>query len=461
MTALGEEQDSPGHVLRLPMRRAESASPAGTRPRLPEEHRSRSHAVDAHLGRPLQGERVIERGQSRLGRRRSGRSPSTPARPQTSSSVTTSSPGTRAGAAAPPASGEGPTRLVATGSETGARELVPKAPSRIGRIAHQADRDRPARARRRGRFFSGSSPGRPGQRRAAEHRAVSSASLRRCGSGRHPRPGAMSSKRDGASDALGGSGDQRLHPGRIRSLLPPRWGRRTSRASRSRGAGGRAVARRGDPHLQRAAAAPAARARALGEFLELCFADRRLLESCGELRLYSRIRLRNMPPTRWRACRRRGAPKDAEQFRQAIREPCQTPCWKARAGRRALPRSARGLHRRPAAALARVAWRALIDERELRPYALSASSRGRGLDAPAKQAPPRKPQLRPTSRSFGRSWRCAQGRRTAPRRSATPPLREQLATQGGHRRRSSPSLTSVRALPGPGELTAHRRRLRG
>src|SRR5256712_13976917 len=28
-------------------------------------------------------------------------------------------------------------------------------------------------------------------------------------------------------------------------------------------------------------------ARALGEFLELCFADRRLLELCGELRLYS------------------------------------------------------------------------------------------------------------------------------------------------------------------------------
>jgi len=142
-------------------------------------------------------------------------------------------------------------------------------------------------------------------------------------------------------------------------------------------------------------------ARALGEFLELCFADRRLLGLCGELRLYSPgYRLESMPPNqvaRLLADEARSA-KDAEQLLdKAIREALRNPVleWEPLTDEhyRDLLELFTG---DPLQHLARVAWRALIDEDEkLRSYALSAIDLGvEALDAPAKaKAPPRKPQL--------------------------------------------------------------------
>jgi hypothetical protein len=142
-------------------------------------------------------------------------------------------------------------------------------------------------------------------------------------------------------------------------------------------------------------------ARALGEFLELCFADRRLLELCGELRLYSPgYRLESMPPNqvaRLLADEARSA-KDAEQLLdKAIREALRNPVLE---GKPLTDEHYRDLLELftgdPLQHLARVAWRALIDEDEkLRSYALSAIDLGvEALDAPAKaKAPPRKPQL--------------------------------------------------------------------
>ena len=142
-------------------------------------------------------------------------------------------------------------------------------------------------------------------------------------------------------------------------------------------------------------------ARALGELLELCFADRRLLELCGELRLYSPgYRLESMPPNqvaRLLADEARGA-KDAEQLlEKAIREALRNPVLE---GKPLTDEHYRDLLELftgdPLQHLARLAWRALIDEDEkLRPYALSAIDLGvEALDAPAKaKAPPRKPQL--------------------------------------------------------------------
>ncbi|HXL40548.1 MAG TPA: hypothetical protein VN928_08345 [Myxococcales bacterium] len=142
-------------------------------------------------------------------------------------------------------------------------------------------------------------------------------------------------------------------------------------------------------------------ARALGEFLELCFADRRLLELCGELRLYSPgYRLESMPPNqvaRLLADEARAA-KDAEQLlEKAIREALRNPVLE---GKPLTDEHYRDLLELftgdPLQHLARLAWRALIEEDEkLRPYALSAIDLGiEALDAPAKaKAPPRKPQL--------------------------------------------------------------------
>ena len=142
-------------------------------------------------------------------------------------------------------------------------------------------------------------------------------------------------------------------------------------------------------------------ARALGEFLELCFADRRLLQLCGELRLYSPgYRLESMPPNqvaRLLADEARSA-KDAEQLLdKAIRESLRNPVLE---GKPLTDEHYRDLLELftgdPLQHLARVAWRALIDEDEkLRSYALSAIDLGvEALDAPAKaKAPPRKPQL--------------------------------------------------------------------
>jgi hypothetical protein len=142
-------------------------------------------------------------------------------------------------------------------------------------------------------------------------------------------------------------------------------------------------------------------ARAMGELLELCFADRRLLELCGELRLYSPgYRLEAMPPNqvaRLLADEARAA-KDAGQLLDtAIREALRNPVLE---GKPLTDEHYRDLLELftgdPLQHLARLAWRALIDEDEkLRAYALSAIDLGvEALDAPAKaKAPPRKPQL--------------------------------------------------------------------
>ncbi|HZR11494.1 MAG TPA: hypothetical protein VFA79_23110 [Myxococcales bacterium] len=142
-------------------------------------------------------------------------------------------------------------------------------------------------------------------------------------------------------------------------------------------------------------------ARAMGEFLELCFADRRLLELCAELRLYSPgYRLEAMPPNqvaRLLADEARSA-KDALQLLDtAVRGALRNPVLE---GKPLTDEHYRDLLELftgdPLQHLARVAWRALIDEDEkLRAYALSAIDLGvEALDAPAKaKAPPRKPQL--------------------------------------------------------------------
>ncbi len=142
-------------------------------------------------------------------------------------------------------------------------------------------------------------------------------------------------------------------------------------------------------------------ARALGEFLELCFADRRLIELCGELRLYSPgYRLESMPPNqvaRLLADEARAA-EDAEQLLdKVIREALRNPVLEGKTLDDEQYRDLLELFTGdPLQHLARVAWRALIDQDEkLRPYALSAIELGvEALDAPAKaKAPPRKPQL--------------------------------------------------------------------
>ena len=142
-------------------------------------------------------------------------------------------------------------------------------------------------------------------------------------------------------------------------------------------------------------------ARALGEFLELCFADRRLLALCGELRLYSPgYRMESMPPNqvaRLLADEARAA-KDAEQLLdKAIREALRNPVLEGKPLGDEHYRDLLELFTGdPLQHLARVAWRAMIEEDEkLRAYALSAIELGvEALDAPARaKAPPRKPQL--------------------------------------------------------------------
>src|SRR5712691_6889877 len=123
-------------------------------------------------------------------------------------------------------------------------------------------------------------------------------------------------------------------------------------------------------------------ARALGEFLELCFADKRLLQLCEELRLYSPgYRLESMPPNqvaRLLADEARAA-KDAEQLlEKAIRETLRNPVLE---GKPLTDEHYRDLLELftgdPLQHLARVAWRALIDDDpKMREYALAAIDLG-------------------------------------------------------------------------------------
>ena len=141
-------------------------------------------------------------------------------------------------------------------------------------------------------------------------------------------------------------------------------------------------------------------ARALGELLELCFADKRLLALCGELKLYSPgYRLEAMPPdqvARMLADEVRAA-KDAQALVDtAIRESLRNPVFEGQPLSAEQYRDLLELFTGdPLQHLARVAWRALLDDDEkLREYAVAAIELGvEALDAPARNPKPRKPQL--------------------------------------------------------------------
>src|SRR3989454_11388787 len=135
---------------------------------------------------------------------------------------------------------------------------------------------------------------------------------------------ALESQRDRATEAFRRPCHQRLHPGRIRFLLPAAMGKK-SKAGKAKA---EPAESRPSPEQQipiSSAPLPLERldARALGEFLELCFADRRLLELCGELRLYSPgYRLEAMPPNqvaRLLATR-------SEEHTSELQSPCNLVC---------------------------------------------------------------------------------------------------------------------------------------
>jgi hypothetical protein len=139
-------------------------------------------------------------------------------------------------------------------------------------------------------------------------------------------------------------------------------------------------------------------ARALGELLELCFSDQRLLQLCAELRLYSPgYRLEAMPPdqvARMLADEVRAA-KDAQQLIDtAIREALRNPVLEGKQLTEEHYQELLELFTGDALQhLARLAWRALLDpEEKLRDYALAAIELGvEVLDAPARNTQPRKP----------------------------------------------------------------------
>ena len=141
-------------------------------------------------------------------------------------------------------------------------------------------------------------------------------------------------------------------------------------------------------------------ARGLGELLELCFADQRLLALCGELKLYSPgYRLEAMPPdqvARMLADEVNAAKDALALVDKAIRESLRNPVFEGQPLTADQYRDLLELFTGdPLQHLARLAWRALIDDDEkLREYALTAIELGiEALDAPARNAKPRKPQL--------------------------------------------------------------------
>src|SRR5437773_8591907 len=154
-----------------------------------------------------------------------------------------------------------------------------------------------------------------------------------------------------------------LHGGRIRALLPRPMGKKEKQKA--------AAAAPAPPPVEEipVSAAPLPllklEARALGEFFELCFGDRRLLELCGELRLYSPgYRLEAMPPNqvaRMLADEARAAEDAANLLEKAIREALRNPVLE---GKPLADEQYRDLLELftgdPLQHLARVAWRALI-----------------------------------------------------------------------------------------------------
>lgn len=141
-------------------------------------------------------------------------------------------------------------------------------------------------------------------------------------------------------------------------------------------------------------------ARALGELLELSFPDKRLLALCGELKLYSPgYRLEAMPPdqvARMLADEVRAARDAQALIDTAIRESLRNPVFEGQALSADQYRDLLELFTGdPLQHLARLAWRALLeDDEKLRDYALAAIDLGvEALDAPARNAKPRKPPL--------------------------------------------------------------------
>jgi hypothetical protein len=141
--------------------------------------------------------------------------------------------------------------------------------------------------------------------------------------------------------------------------------------------------------------------RAFGEFLELAFSDRKLLELCGELRLYSPgYRLESMPPNqvaRMLADEARSAKDAVGLLENAVREVLRNPVFEGKPMDDEQWRDTLELFTGdPLQHLARCAWRGLLEEDEKKKgYALSAIDLGiESLDALAQaKPPPRKAQL--------------------------------------------------------------------
>ena len=186
----------------------------------------------------------------------------------------------------------------------------------------------------------------------------------------------------------------------------------------------------------------------LGEFFELCFADRRLLELCGELRLYSPgYRIESMPPNqvaRMLADEVRAA-KDAQALlEKAVRETLRNPVMEGVAlppeGYRDLLELFTGDALQH---VARVAWRALLDSGE-KAVAEAGAAVEFGvelLDAMAQKPAPqaRKPPP-PGAKEAGEAVKRAD---RAEKEAAA--LREQLAAARGETAEREKTLAEERA----------------
>lgn len=193
-------------------------------------------------------------------------------------------------------------------------------------------------------------------------------------------------------------------------------------------------------------------ARALGEFFELAFPDKRLLELCGELKLYSPgYRIENMPPdqvARMLADEVRAA-KDAQALLdKAVRESLRNPVFE---GKKLDDEQYRDLLEvftgDPLQHLARTAWRALLDEDEKRRgYALNAIDLGvEALDAPARQKKqqPKREQLPKDVVELRRE--VEEARKSAERAERErDSLREQLTAARGETVQREKTLAEVR-----------------
>ncbi|MCA1827360.1 MAG: hypothetical protein ABR567_08555 [Myxococcales bacterium] len=202
-------------------------------------------------------------------------------------------------------------------------------------------------------------------------------------------------------------------------------------------------------------------ARGLGEFLELCFSDKRLLELCGELRLYSPgYRIEAMPPdqvARMLADEVREA-KDAQQLvENATREALRNPILEGKPMTEDQFRDVLELFTGdPLQHIARLAWRSLIDDdeklRELTPSIVALGIEL--LDAPARAEKPRKPQLSADVQELRKKTEEAlkEAERAAKERDS---LREQLAQSRSETVARERTLAEVREELGQvrGELT--------